>query len=108
MSIVGACAAAAVVAGSGSASALPLDTLVNSTCSFNQIVAATYAVSPEEAVALANSPIAPQFASFLASPPFQRQLLFTTQPWIADSISSFLNGPGAGLAGNAFATCNQF
>lgn len=102
----------AAVAGSllvaGTASAAPADTVVNTPCSFSQIVAATYAIDPEEGAALASSPLSSSFGIFLASPPWQRQMFLSSQPAIVDRVNAFFGGPGSGFARTVFATCENF
>lgn len=90
------------------AHAAPVDTVATSPCSFSQVVAATYAVSEEEGAALASSPLAPAFASFLAAPQWQRQAFLATQPAIVDRVNAFFGGPGSGFARTVFSTCGQF
>lgn len=105
--VLGAVAAGSLVFGSVS-SAAPSDTIVNSPCSFSQIVAATYAVSPEEGVALASSPLSSSFAAFLAAPPWQRQIFLSSQPAVVDRVNAFFGGPGSGFVRTVFDTCTQY
>ena len=65
--------ALALTAGAGIASADPLDPIINTTCSYGQVMAALNAQSPGAAAQLNASPIAQSYLrQFLASPPPQR------------------------------------
>jgi hemophore-related protein len=65
--------ALALTAGAGIASADPLDPIINTTCSYGQVMAALNAQSPGAAAQLNASPIAQTYLrQFLASPPPQR------------------------------------
>lgn len=105
--VFGAVAAGSLVFG-GVAAAAPADTVVNTPCSFSQIVAATYEISPEEGAALASSPLSSSFAAFLAAPTWQRQIFLSSQPAVVDRVNAFFGGPGSGFARTVFATCEQF
>nr|WP_296774282.1 hemophore-related protein [Rhodococcus sp. (in: high G+C Gram-positive bacteria)] len=102
----------AVAAGSllfaGVATAAPADTVINTPCSFSQVVAATYAISEDEGAALAASPLSSSFAAFLAAPTWQRQMFLNSQPAIIDRVNAFFGGPGSGFARTVFATCSDF
>jgi hemophore-related protein len=63
----------ALTAGSGIASADPLDPVVNTTCNYGQVMAALNATDPGAAAQLNASPIATSYLrQFLASPPPKR------------------------------------
>ncbi len=63
----------ALTAGSGIASADPLDPVVNTTCNYGQVMAALNATDPAAAAQLNASPIAVSYLhQFLASPPPKR------------------------------------
>lgn len=105
--VLGAVAAGSILL-TGVASAAPADTVVNTPCSFSQIIAATYAIDPEEGAALAASPLSGSFATFLAAPPWQRQMFLGSQPALVDRVNAFFGGPGSGFARTVFATCSEF
>lgn len=100
--------AALVGLSAGTASAAPVDEVVNTTCSWPQIVSATYALSPEEGEALANSAMAGQFAQFLSLPTSQRRMALDYMPGASDRINQVFGGPGASAAYTVFGTCSQF
>jgi len=63
----------ALTAGSGIASADPLDPVINTTCNYGQVMAALNATDPAAAAQLTASPIATNYLrNFLASGPPQR------------------------------------
>ena len=63
----------ALTAGAATASADPLDPVVNTTCSYGQVMAALNATDPGAAAQLNSSPIAQGYLrNFLASPPSKR------------------------------------
>jgi hemophore-related protein len=63
----------ALTAGSGIASADPLDPVINTTCNYGQVMAALNATDPAAAAQLTASPVATSYLrNFLASPPPQR------------------------------------
>lgn len=105
--VLGATAVGALLCG-GVATATPAETVVNTPCSFSQIVAATYAQDEEEGAALAASPMAGSFAAFLAAPAWQRQAILASQPAIVDRVNAFFGGPGSGLARTVFASCVDY
>ena len=104
----GAIALAISIPGFGSANAAPFDVVADSTCSFDQLVAATTAISPEEGDALARSPLAGQMASYLELPSTQRRFALQLVPNLDDQINRYFGGPGGQIAYGAFATCTQF
>jgi len=64
----------ALTAGSGVASADPLDPIINTTCNYGQVIAALNATDPAAAAQLNQSPIAQSYLrQFLAAPPPRRQ-----------------------------------
>jgi hemophore-related protein len=66
-------AAFALTAGSGIASADPLDPVVNTTCNYGQVMAALNATDPAAAAQLNASPVAANYLrNFLASSPSAR------------------------------------
>ena len=66
-------AAFALTAGSGIASADPLDPVINTTCNYGQVMAALNATDPAAAAQLTASPMAVGYLrNFLASAPPQR------------------------------------
>ena len=74
--------AVALTAGSGIASADPLDPVVNTTCNYGQVMAALNAQDPAAAAQLTASPFAVNYLrNFLASAPSQRlQMARQIQP----------------------------
>ncbi|HTY33647.1 MULTISPECIES: hemophore-related protein [unclassified Mycobacterium] len=63
----------ALTAGSGIASADPLDPVINTTCNYGQVMAALNATDPGAAAQMNASPIAQSYLrQFLASPPPKR------------------------------------
>ncbi len=63
----------ALTAGSGIASADPLDPVINTTCNYGQVMAALNATDPGAAAQMNASPIALSYLrQFLASPPPKR------------------------------------
>jgi hemophore-related protein len=96
--------ALSLVAGAGVASADPgIDSAINTTCSYPQVVAALNAQSPADAAKFNSSPMAQGWLrSFLASPPPQR----------AQMAQQAQGMPGAGkyigLIGQLAASCNNY
>jgi hemophore-related protein len=96
--------ALSLLAGAGIASADPaVDSAINTTCSYPQVVAALNAQSPAAAAKFNNSAMAQGWLrSFLASPPPQR----------AQMAQQAEGMPGAaqyiGLIGQIAGTCNNF
>jgi hemophore-related protein len=91
-------------AGAGIASAQPgLNSVVNTTCSYPQVIAALNAHSPDDGAQFTSNPIAVNWLqSFLASPVDQRQQM----------IQQVQGVPGAaaytGLVLQVANTCNNF
>jgi hemophore-related protein len=96
--------ALSLTAGAGVASADPeLDPIVNSTCSYQQAVAALNAENPEAAAQFNASPATQSFLRrFIASPPNQR----------LEMAHQMQSTPGAqqyfGVVQQVFATCNNY
>jgi len=96
--------ALSLLAGAGIASADPgVDSAINTTCSYPQVVAALNAQSPAAAARFNASPMAQSWLqNFLASPPPQR----------AAMAQEAQGMPGAakyiGLIGQIAGTCNSF
>jgi hemophore-related protein len=96
--------ALSLLAGAGIASADPaIDSAINTTCSYPQVVAALNAQSPAAAAKFNNSAMAQGWLrSFLSSPPPQR----------AQMAQQAEGMPGAaqyiGLIGQIAGTCNNF
>ena len=66
-------AAIALAAGSGIASADPLDPVINTTCNYGQVIAALNATDPAAAAQFNASPLAASYLrNFLAAPPPKR------------------------------------
>src|SRR5438445_5694299 len=64
----------ALTAGSGIASADPLDPIIDTTCNYGQVMAALNATDPATAAQLNSSPVAQNYLrQFLAAPPPKRQ-----------------------------------
>jgi hemophore-related protein len=96
--------ALSLVAGAGIAFADPaIDSAINTTCSYPQVVAALNAQSPADAAKFNSSPMAQGWLrSFLASPPPQR----------AQMAQQAQGMPGAGkyigLIGQLATSCNNY
>jgi hemophore-related protein len=94
----------ALAAGAGIASAEPdLGPMVNTTCSYPQVMSALNAEDPASASQFNASPMSQTYLQqFLASPPAQRQ-------WMAGIVA---NQPGNqqyfGLLTTVFTTCNNY
>jgi hemophore-related protein len=66
--------AVTLTAAAGVASADPLDPVINTTCNYNQVIAALNATDPAAAAQFQQSPIAQSYLNqFLASPPGKRR-----------------------------------
>jgi hemophore-related protein len=95
--------ALSLTAGAGVASADPLDPIVNTTCSYPQVMSALNAQDPATAAAFTSSPESTSFLSqFLASPPNQRLRM----------ARMIQNTPGIqqnfGLIQQVFNTCSNY
>jgi hemophore-related protein len=92
------------IAAAGVASAGPdLSPIVNTTCSYSQVVAALNAQSPAAAAQFNSSPMAQNWLrSFLASPPPQRQQM-AEQVQAMPSAQAYL-----GVATQAANTCTNY
>jgi hemophore-related protein len=97
-------AALSLTAVAGAASAAPdLGPAVNTTCSYDQFVAALNAQDPSIATAFNSSPqIQSNLRQFLAAPPSQRQQM------AQQMVSRPANQPYLGVIQQAFSTCNNF
>jgi hemophore-related protein len=95
--------ALSVTAGAGIASADPVDTAVNTTCTYDQLVAALNAQDPQIANAFAGSPIMQNgLRQFLAAPPEQRRRT------ASKIVNGKANQPYIGALEQTFNTCNNF
>ncbi|MDV3129215.1 hemophore-related protein [Mycobacterium sp. 21AC1] len=96
--------ALSLTAGAGIATASPnLDSAVNTTCTYDQLVAALNAQNPQFANAFTSSPVMQKgLRDFLAAPPDKRQR----------TAENMVNTPGAGpyigALEQTFNTCNNF
>lgn len=96
--------ALALAAGSGMASAAPGDAaIVNSTCTYPQVIAALNAEDPVAAGQLASSPVANAFLQDLVnSPPSQRQKKI-------DQVRAYPQAAQySGLISQVASTCNNY
>jgi hemophore-related protein len=96
--------ALSLTAAAGVASADPdLSPIVNTTCSYSQVVAALNAESPAAAAQFNSSPMAQNWLrSFLASPPAQRQQM-------AQQMEAMPSArPYVGVALQAANNCNNY
>ncbi|MFV8172905.1 hemophore-related protein [Mycolicibacterium peregrinum] len=90
-----------VATGAGIASADPLDSIVNTTCSYPQVMAAANAQDPAAAAQFEADPTSSAYLhQFLSAPRAQRQQM-------AQMILSS-NGQYLGLMQQIFGTCNNF
>lgn len=96
--------ALSLTAGAGVASADPdLGPIVNTTCSYEQFVAALNAQNPTVAAAFNASPqMQSGLRQFLAAPPNQRQQMAQRM------ASAPANQPYLGIVRQAFTTCNNY
>ena len=96
--------ALSLTAGAGVASADPdLDPIVNTTCSYPQVMAALNAQDPAAAAAFNESPTTQSFLrNFLASPPNQR-LRMARQVQGAPGAQRYI-----GVMQEVFSTCNNY
>jgi hemophore-related protein len=96
--------ALSLTAGAGVASADPdLGPIVNTTCSYDQFVAALNAQNPGAAAAFNSSPrMQSGLRQFLAAPPDQRQ---TMAQQMANAPA---NKPYFGIVQKAFSACNNY
>jgi hemophore-related protein len=103
LSLTGLSLALSLALGAGAVSADPVDPIVNTTCSYPQVMAALKAQDPAAAASFDASPIAQSsLRQFLASPPAQRRAT-------AQQIAA---APGAqqyfALIQQVAATCNNY
>ena len=96
-------AALSLSAGGGAASADPLDSAINTTCSYSQVVAALNAQSPAAAKLFNVSPAAQAWVqTFLASPAGERQQM-AVEAQSVPRVRQYV-----GLALQTANTCNNF
>jgi hemophore-related protein len=94
--------ALALIAGSGIASAAP-DPIVNTTCTYPQVIAALNAQSPDAANQFTSNGMATGWLqTFLGAPPDQRQQLYSQ----AQAVPQFQQNRG--LINQVARTCNNF
>jgi hemophore-related protein len=92
----------ALMAGSGIASAAP-DPIVNTTCTYPQVIAALNAQSPDAANQFTSNGLATGWLqTFLAAPPDQRQQLYNQ----AQGVPQFQQNRG--LINQVARTCNNY
>jgi hemophore-related protein len=92
----------ALIAGSGIAAAAP-DPILNTTCSYNQVISALHAQSPADADQFtANGVATGWLQTFLNAPPDQRQQLYTQ----AQGLPQFQQNRG--MINRVATTCNNF
>lgn len=93
-----------LAAGAGVASASPnLDSAVNTTCTYDQLVAALNAQDPQIAMAFTSSPVMQNgLRKFLAAPPEKR---LETAQYMATTPAA---APYLGALEQTFNTCNNF
>jgi hemophore-related protein len=95
--------ALALTAGAGIASADPLDPIINTTCSYGQVMAALNAQSPGAAAQLNASPIAQSYLrQFLASAPPQRAAMAAQIQAMPQAAPYF------GIVQSVAGTCNNY
>jgi hemophore-related protein len=96
--------ALALTAGAGIASADPgMDSIINTTCSYGQVMAALNAQSPASAAQLNASPIAQSYLrQFLASPPPQRAAMAAQIQAMPQAAPYF------GVVQSVAGTCNNY
>ncbi|BBX95486.1 hypothetical protein MLAC_07800 [Mycobacterium lacus] len=95
--------AVASIAAAGIASADPIDTVINTTCNYGQVIAALNATDPAAAAQFNASPVAQSYLrQFLAAPPPRR----------AQMAAQLQAMPGAaqyfGLVESVAGTCNNY
>ncbi|MEB3970210.1 hemophore-related protein [Mycobacterium ulcerans] len=89
--------------GAGVASASPLDTVINTTCNYGQVMAALNATDPGAAAQFNASPVAQGWLhSFLASPP-PRRAQMATQLQAMPGASQYV-----GLVESVASSCNNY
>jgi hemophore-related protein len=94
--------ALALIAGSGIASAAP-DPILNTTCTYGQVIGALHQQSPEAADQFTSNGIAVGWLqTFLGAPPDQRQQLYTQ----AQGLPQFAQNRG--MINQVARTCNNF
>lgn len=95
--------ALSLTAGTGVAAADPVDTIVNTTCSYPQVVSALNAEDPGAAAQFNSSPVAQSYLSrFLASGPAQRRHMAQEVQGIPQAQQYF------GLITQIASSCNNY
>jgi hemophore-related protein len=95
--------ALSLTAGAGVASADPVDSIVNTTCSYPQVVSALNAEDPGAAAEFNSSPLAQGYlSSFLAAGPGQRRQMAQQVQGIPEAQQYF------GLIEQVAGSCNNF
>jgi hemophore-related protein len=94
----------ALIAGSGIASAGPnVDAIVNSTCTYPQVMAALNVQSPEAANKITSNPMANGWLqSLIAAPPEQRRAMIQQAQGVPEVQQN------AGLINQVANTCNKY
>lgn len=92
----------ALTAGAGIAAAAPLDSMVNTTCSYPQVMSALNAQDPAAAAQFNASSGPSMLQQFLGAPPPQRRQM-------ANMMANYpANQPYLGLIEQVFNSCNNF
>jgi hemophore-related protein len=95
--------ALSLTAGAGVAFADPLDQIVNSTCTYPQVVSALNAENPDAAAQFNSSPVAQGYLSrFIAAPPAQRRQMAAQVQGIPQAQQYF------GLIEQVAGSCNNY
>jgi hemophore-related protein len=95
--------ALSLTAGAGVAFADPLDPIVNSTCTYPQVVSSLNAENPDAAAQFNSSPAAQAYLSqFIAAPPPQRRHMAQQVQGIPQVSQYF------GLIAQVAGTCNNY
>jgi hemophore-related protein len=93
----------ALMLGSGVAGAQPVDAIVNSTCSYGQVMSALQAQSPDVATQISNNfVVSGWLQQLVASPPDQRRLM-VAQAQFVPGVPQY-----APLIFQVANTCNSF
>jgi hemophore-related protein len=97
-------AAATLIVGSGIASASPdMGSIVNSTCSYPQVISALNAENPAVAAQVTGNPLATAWLQQLvAAPPPQRQVMVNQAAGVPE-VQQY-----SGLIGQVASTCNNY
>jgi hemophore-related protein len=95
--------AVAMTAAAGIASADPIDTVINTTCSYGQVIAALNATDPGAAAQFNASPMAQGYLrSFLSAPPPRRAQMAAQMQAMPGAAQYF------GLVESVAGSCNNF